>query len=121
MEQVIALRPFLPAKDFALSKRFYQAIGFTLSGEDADVAFLKIDSFSFILRDFYQKDFAENLMMQMLVRNVDAFWERVEHANLVADFAVRPPRAPAMQPWGMRVGFLVDPSGILWHVAEAKF
>jgi predicted lactoylglutathione lyase len=121
MEQVIALRPFLPAQDFALSKRFYQAIGFTLSGEDAEIAFLKIDSFSFILSTFYQKELAENLMMQMLVRNLDAFWVRVEQANLAAEFGVRPPRAPALQPWGMRVGFLVDPSGILWHIAEAKF
>ncbi len=26
MDQVLALRPFVPAKDFALSKRFYQAL-----------------------------------------------------------------------------------------------
>ena len=37
---------------------------------------------------------------------------------LVERFGVRPPTAPAMQVWGIRVGFLVDPSGVLWHVAE---
>jgi uncharacterized glyoxalase superfamily protein PhnB len=30
------------------------------------------------------------------------------------------PKAPAMQPWGLRVAYVVDPSGVLWHVAERK-
>jgi len=31
---------------------------------------------------------------------------------------VTPPKAPAMQPWGLRIAYMVDPSGVLWHVAE---
>ncbi len=27
----------------------------------------------------------------------------------------------ALQPWGLKVGFVFDPSGVLWHVAEAPF
>jgi uncharacterized glyoxalase superfamily protein PhnB len=121
MEQVLSLRPFVPAKDFAAAKRFYQALGFTLSGEDHKVAFLKLGEFSFILQDFYVKEFAENFMMQVLVRDVDRWWQRVDAASLVAEFGVREARAPKLQPWGMKVGFLFDPSGILWHIAEAKF
>ncbi len=26
-----------------------------------------------------------------------------------------------LQSWGLKVGFVVDPSGVLWHVAEAPF
>ena len=52
VDQILALRPFVPAKDFSLSKRFYRALGFELTFEDEVVAFLKMEGFSFILRDF---------------------------------------------------------------------
>jgi hypothetical protein len=121
MDQILGLRPFVPAKDFALSKRFYQALGFAPTHEDEAIAILKLESFSFILQNFYVKEFAENCMVQLLVRDVEAWWRRVDGDKLVADFAVRPPRAPTMQSWGMKVGFVFDPSGVLWHVAEVPF
>ena len=121
MDQVLSLRPFVPARDFALSKRFYQALGFRLSHEEGQIALLKAGSFSFILQDFYNKEMAENLMVQLMVRDADAWWRGVDTAALAAEFGVKPPRAPAIQPWGLKVGFLFDPSGVLWHVAEAPF
>ena len=120
-DQVLALRPFVPARDLALSKRFYTALGFAVTLEETQVVFLKQGSFSFILQDFYVQALAENFMLQMLVRDLDAWWARVEAVDLVAEFGVKPPRAPAMQPWGMRVGFIFDPSGVLWHVAGVAF
>ena len=27
---------------------------------------------------------------------------------------------PAMQPWGLRVLYLSDPTGVLWHIADRK-
>jgi len=121
MEQELALRPFLPAKDFEASKAFYQALGFTLTLEDETIAILKLGSFSFILTKFYHQQAAENLMLQLMVRNVETWWTRVTDANLEQNFGVKPPRAPAMQPWGMKVAFLFDPAGILWHIAESLF
>ncbi len=121
MDEVLGLRPFVPAADYAASKRFYAALGFALTHEDAQVAILKLGSFSFILQKFYVKEFAENCMVQLLVRDVDAWWRRVPAAGLVDAFGVREPRAPAMQDWGLKVGFLFDPSGVLWHVAEVPF
>ena len=121
MEQILGLRPFVPAKDFEASKRFYQALGFALTLEDAKIAMLKLESFSFVLQDYYVQAFAENCMVQLLVRDAEAWWRRVEADALVAQFAVQPPRPPAMQSWGMKVGFLFDPSGVLWHVAEVLF
>jgi len=121
MESVVALRPFVPAKDFAQSIAFYQALGFVKTLEDDTIAILKLESFSFILQKFYTKSLAENFMMQLLVRNVDEWWQRVDADHLAATFGVAPPRPPAMQPWGMKVGFLFDPAGVLWHVAETLF
>jgi hypothetical protein len=121
MEQVLSLRPFVPARDYALSKRYYQALGFELTSENEQIAILKLGSFSFILQNFYVKEFAENCMVQLLVRDANSWWERVDGARLVEEFAVQEPRAPVMQSWGMKVGFLFDPSGVLWHVAEVVF
>jgi uncharacterized glyoxalase superfamily protein PhnB len=121
MEQVLALRPFVPAKDFDLSKRFYEALGFRATHTADDVTILKMESFSFILQNFYEKGLAENLMLQLLVRNVEDWWQAHEPAKLVEGFGVKEPKPPAMQPWGLKVGFIFDPSGVLWHVAEAPF
>ncbi len=121
MEEIVALRPFVPAKDFAVSKRFYQALGFSITLEDPPIAILKSESFSFLLQDFYVKELAENFMLQLMVRNVDAWWQRVEAAKLPETFGVKPPKTPAMQPWGMKVGFLFDPSSVMWHIAESLF
>jgi uncharacterized glyoxalase superfamily protein PhnB len=121
MESVLSLRPFVPARDFQQSIAFYQAIGFAKTLEDDSVALLKIESFSFILSKFYLREAAENFMMQLMVRNADDWWQRIDAAHLVATFGVAPPRPPSVQPWGMKVGFLSDPSGVLWHVAESLF
>jgi hypothetical protein len=121
VDDVLALRPFVPARNFALAKRFYQALGFALTHEDEQIAILKLGSFGFILQNFYVKEFAENCMVQLLVRDATTWWQRVDGQKLVEDFAVKQPSAPAMQSWGMKVGFLFDPSGVLWHVAEVPF
>lgn len=39
-------------------------------------------------------------------------------AGLAERFGIRAPLAPTMQEWGIRVGFLWDPSGVLWQVSE---
>jgi uncharacterized glyoxalase superfamily protein PhnB len=121
MEQVLALRPFVPAKDFALSRRYYEALGFATTHADDEVAILKMESFSFILQDRYDQALAEKLMVQLLVRNTDSWWRAHDPASLLQGFGVKPPKPPAMQPWGLNVGFIFDPSGVLWHVAEAPF
>lgn len=122
MSEILSLRPFVPAKDFDLSKRFYLALGFAQTLQDDQIAILKQGSFSFILQKFHLQSAAENQMIQMLVRDADAWWrQHVDAPKLTTDFGVKPPAAPTMQPWGLKVGFLHDPSGVLWHVAEVPF
>jgi hypothetical protein len=122
MEHVLALRPFVPARDFQLASRFYERLGFVATHADKDIVMLKQDSFSFILQNFYVAELADNFMLQLLVRDADAWWrQHIDSTKLVTDFGVKPPSAPTMQPWGMKVGFVFDPSGVLWHIAEAPF
>jgi hypothetical protein len=112
-------RPFLPAKDFALSKSFYEKLGFRKL-LDGDVAIFGIGASSFILQNYFEEALAGHYMMQLMVDDLDLWWERIEELDLPAAFGVDSPRPPALQPWGLRVAYLVDPSGILWHVAERR-
>lgn len=112
-------RPFVPARDFALSKRFYGALGFDLL-LDGDVAIFGIGTSSFILQNYYHKDWAENFMMQLMVDDLDHWWRHVEALDLASTFGVQAPRPPAVQPWGLRVAYVFDPSGVLWHIAERR-
>ncbi len=114
-----AARPFLPARDFAQSKAFYERLGFTKL-LDGDVAVFGIGATGFILQPCYQKDWAENFMMQLMVDDLDAWWAHVAALDLPGAFGVAPPRAPALQPWGLRVAYVFDPSGVLWHIAERR-
>jgi catechol 2,3-dioxygenase-like lactoylglutathione lyase family enzyme len=109
-------RPFIPAKDFDLSKRFYIKLGFE-KVLDSDVAVFRIGSTGFILQPF---DRAENFMMQLMVDDLDAWWAHINALDLENEFGVPAPRAPAMQPWGLRIAYVVDPSGVLWHVAQRR-
>lgn len=113
------LRPFLPARDFDTSKAFYEALGFQKL-LDADVAIFKVGSGGFLLQRYYQKEWADNCMMQLMVDDLDAWWARIESLDLVAAFGVRPPRPPRLQSWGLRVAFVFDPSGVLWHIAARR-
>jgi hypothetical protein len=67
------VRPFLPAKDFDLSKRFYETLGFT-KVLDGDVAIFEVGSSGFILQRHYQQQWAENCMLQLMVDDLDAWW-----------------------------------------------
>jgi uncharacterized glyoxalase superfamily protein PhnB len=112
-------RPFMPAKDFDLSKRFYEALGFE-KVLDSEVAIFNAGSGGFILQRHYQKDWAENFMMQLMVDDLDAWWAHVRALDLPGTFGVQAPKAPATQPWGLRVAYIYDPSGVLWHVSQRR-
>src|SRR5437899_1581658 len=112
-------RPFLPAKDFELSKRFYEALGF-VKVLDGDVAIFRMGTSSFILQNYFQEEWAGNFMMQLMVDDLDAWWTHVTSLDLPASFGVPTPKPPALQPWGLRVAYIVDPSEVLWHVAQRR-
>jgi uncharacterized glyoxalase superfamily protein PhnB len=75
---------------------------------------------AFLLQQRYQKDWAENCMMQLMVDDLDSWWANLISLDLPGRFAIQPPKGPALQPWGLRIAYLVDPSGVLWHVAQRR-
>lgn len=110
------IRPFVPSRDYALSCAFYEAIGFVAGYRDEAIAIFEMAGAGFLLQNYYDKAFAENCMNQLFVDDLDDWWQRT--ADLPARFGVQAPIAPTLQDYGIRVGFLFDPAGVLWHVAE---
>jgi len=114
---VKAMRPFVPAKDFAISKRFYADVGFRVEPLGDALAAMHLGPHSFLLQDFYVEEWAANFMMHMMVDDLDAWWEHLSSLDIVARYGVRSPRAPKLESWGLNVAYLFDPAGVLWHVA----
>jgi catechol 2,3-dioxygenase-like lactoylglutathione lyase family enzyme len=115
---VVALRPFVPAKDFEKSLQFYVDLGFSAHRLGDSLASMELGSFGFLLQKFDVKGFAGNFMMQMMVNDVAGWWKRIESLDLPGKYGVKAPGAPALQPWGLTVAYVVDPSGVLWHIAQ---
>lgn len=109
------LKPFVPALDFALSKRFYMALGMDLIWSTDELAYFRQGPARFLLQPFGQPDFAANFQMHLLVDDADAWWR---HAAPVAERFGTRCEAPQDRAWGMRDFALFDPSGVLWRIGH---
>ena len=118
--KVERIKAFLPAKDIATSKRFYLDLGFREVWDSGDACELEIEGHSFILTSGYVQQHAENCMMSLNVDDADTWWSHVESAGLVKKYNIGTARPPELQPWGIRVLYLSDPSGVLWHIADRR-
>lgn len=114
---VKALRPFVPAKDFEISKQFYADIGFRVEPLGDSVAAMHLGPHSFLLQDFYVEEWADNFMMHMFVDDLDAWWQHLTSLNIASRYGVKSPRAPKLESWGLNVAYMFDPAGVLWHIA----
>ncbi len=115
--RVTEIKAFVPAKDFEVSKRFYQALGFTMASEGGGVAYFRFEHVSFLLQDFCAEGLAENFMMHILVQDVEAWWQHVQASGVVATFGVTCTEVET-QPWRMRDFCLSDPAGVLWRIGQ---
>ena len=115
--RIVELKAYVPSQDFALSKRFYQDLGFELAWSSHDLAYFRHGSASFLLQNFYQSEHAHNFMMHLLVEDVAAWWRHVEERGLAATYGVEV-EPPADRSWGIRDFVIVDPAGVLWRIGQ---
>ena len=116
------LRPMVPARDFALSRQFYAELGFMPEFDRGDVAGFRLGGSAFLLQDFYEPQLAANFVLHLLLPDLDAFWQRIVAVGLLARYAEHGVRAeaPALRPWGLVDMTLIDPSGVLWRIAQRR-
>jgi hypothetical protein len=113
----VEVKAFVPSKDFDLSKRFYQDLGFGLAWSSDKLAYFRHGSSSFLLQNFYVKEHADNFMMHLLVENVEAWWNHVQDKGLAAKYGVIT-EPPSDKPWGIRDFVIVDPASVLWRIGQ---
>ncbi len=115
--KTVEIKAFVPAKDFAVSQRFYQDLGFTRASEGGGIAYFHHVNCAFLLQDWYVQAFAENLQMHLLVEDVQAWFEHVQASDLAGRYSVRVTPLED-QPWGMRDFTLTDPAGVCWRIGQ---
>jgi hypothetical protein len=117
---VINLMPFVPARDYEPARQFYTDLGFTINFTNPQISELQVGTFRFLLQPFYVADHAGNFMMSLAVEDADAWWEHIQRVNLAEKYPGIMCKPPAVQPWGLRVLYLSDPSGVLWHINDNR-
>lgn len=117
---IVALKVFVPAKDYSVSSQFYQDLGFELAWQNDEVQEMRAGDYSFFLQNYYQQEWADNFMLQLMVEDLDLWWQVIVEQKLTVRYAGVKAKAPQDYPWGLREIHLIDPAGVLWHIAQVK-
>lgn len=111
----VEIKAFVPAKDFDVSKSFYQDLGFTVAWSSDGLAYVRQGNTSFLLQEFPEG--IDNFMMHLLVQDVDAWWSHVQDQGIVAKYGVMI-EPLSDKPWGLRDFAISDPTGVLWRIGQ---
>lgn len=109
------LRTFLPSKDYETSKKFYNDLGFPTMWENHELAIMGTEDFSFFLQKYYNKEWAENLMMQLYVEDLEDLFKIAD--KLKDDYEGIKLKPIFTAEYG-RTFHLIGPAGVLWHMTE---
>ena len=112
-----SIRPFIGAKDYEISRRFYKDLGFEEIVISAGMSLFKTNNLGFYLQNAYVKDWVDNTMIFLEVNDVEQYWNELIALNLQARYNGVKLTPIREYDWG-RECFLHDPSGILWHFGE---
>lgn len=109
-----SIRPFIGSKDFLISRKFYQDLGFSEVVLSNEMSYFFANNLGFYLQKAFVKDWVDNTMVFMEVSNLEAFWEQLQDLKLTEKYE-NVKLVPIRQlDWGKEC-FVHDPSGILWH------
>jgi hypothetical protein len=113
--KIKGLRTFIPSIDFDVSKAFYTDMGFEIIWENKELVEFGTKRYNFFLQDFYVKDWAENLMMQLFVEDLESLYdvckalvEKYENTKI----------KPIFEADYGKTFHLIGPAGELWHMTE---
>lgn len=113
----VDIKAFVPATDFPLAMEFYLALGFAIPWSSDDLAYIHYGDCAFLLQKFDRPSFVADFQMHLQVESADDWHAHVLASGVVERFGVRVGE-PEDRPWAMRDFTLIDPSGVLWRVAQ---
>ena len=118
--RALSLLPFVPSgKEYDASRRLFAELGFEETWENDGYAGFRNGDAQFILQKFDDRTFAENFMVRLNVRDLDAWWEAVSRKHLEKTYPAFRINPPADFPWGREVNF-TDLAGVCWHVGSIE-
>jgi len=112
-----SIRPFIGAKDFDLSSRFYRDMGFEEVVISPGMSLFKINEVGFYLQNAFVKDWIDNTMVFVEVDSADRYFNELSALNLPLKYENVRLTPVRTDNWGKEC-FVHDPSGILWHFGE---
>lgn len=113
------LTVFIPAKDFQLSCKFYEDLGFRKTVSVDNAFRYEIDGCSFWLQDYYVKEWAENCMLCLYVDDIYSWHERIKKLNLEENYnGLAKVFSEPHEENGSLIMNVGDPSGVLWHIFQ---
>tara|TARA_B100000902_G_C26750979_1_gene640860 strand:+ start:222 stop:602 length:381 start_codon:yes stop_codon:yes gene_type:complete len=115
--KTIEIKAFVPSRDYALSKQFYQDLGFELITESDGIAYFKSCNSSFLLQDFYEEEHANNFAMHILVEDIEQLHSTLKRSNIEEKYEIKISDIKKQQ-WNMNDFTVVDPSGVLWRFGQ---
>jgi catechol 2,3-dioxygenase-like lactoylglutathione lyase family enzyme len=92
-------RVFLPTKDLAQSIDFYRRMGWQVRFQDENLALMELGASRIFLQKYYQKEWADNTMVHLVVEDATAWHEvaeRVKEEGASATCASAPRNAKRM-------------------------
>lgn len=111
-------RPFIGSLDFAMSRAFYEALGWSVQYIDDHLALLAHGDHRFYLQAHYQKDWVENTMLHLSVDDAHAWHAHVQQVLASGSFGQARVAPPRLEPYGAWVTYVWDPAGVLLHLAQ---
>lgn len=112
--------PNLPSRDFDVTSRFFAAIGFRETWRDSGWMILSRGEVQLEFFPFTDLDPATSSFGSCLrVDDLDGLYAACKSAGVPEKRAGWPRlHAPKVEPWGGRVGALIDPDGTLFRLIQ---
>ncbi|RYE19811.1 MAG: glyoxalase [Sphingobacteriaceae bacterium] len=115
--KIHSIRPFIGSKDFAVSRSFYQHLGFTESIITEKLSLFKSAEISFYLQDYYVRDWLENTMLSILVSDINQCYQELQQHELENKYQGVKVLAVEQNHWGAEC-IVIDPAGALLRFTQ---
>ena len=93
-------------------------MGWQIRFRDENLALMELGASRFFLQKYYQKEWADNTMVHLVVDDATRWHELAERVKQEGGFDDVKIRAPHREDYGALVTHVIDPAGVLLHFAE---
>ncbi len=116
-QKLKSIRPFIGAKNFETSRKFYTDLGFQEKVIDSNLSYFENSNIGFYLQNAYVKDWIDNTMIFIEVEDAATYYDALSALQLSDKYTAVKLIPVRTMNWGKEC-FLHDPSGILWHFGQ---